>query len=111
MTNGNRLLWAVLSFWAVTSFAERPPSVAKAPSEFHATSAEAQGPTPGAAYLATLPYEMRNKLRKDGRVLLELQRKKGYVHAVIRLERPIDEAYALITQPARQQQYVPHVAQ
>lgn len=111
MRNGLRLAGIALILCGLTAFAGRPPPMGKAPPEFYATPAGAEGPTPGARFLATLPYAARNKLRKDGRVILELQRKRGYVHAVVRLERPIGEAYALVSRPSTQQSYVPHVTQ
>lgn len=103
--------WAVVVLSGLTAFAERPPPAGKAPAEFYATPSGAEGPSPGARFLATLPFEARDKLRKDGKVVLELKRKQGYVHAVIRLERPIDEAFAIITRPSAQARYMPHVAQ
>lgn len=110
MANPISLAWAAVIFLGLPAFAERPPPVARAPTEFYSTPAGAQGPTPGARFLATLPYDARDKLRKNGRVILELHRKKGYVRAAVRLDRPIDEVYAIITQPSSQQRYVPHVA-
>lgn len=109
--NHLRSISVALILSALAASAARPPSAGRAPSEFYATPTAGDGPTPGARFLATLPYEARNKLRKDGRVVLELQRKKGYVHAVVRLDRPIDEVYELITRPSSQHRYVPHVAQ
>ena len=111
MRNGSRFAFAALICWGLIAFADRPPSIGKAPRELYETPAGAEGPTPGARFLATLPYDARNKLRKDGRVILQLDRKRGYVRAVIKLDRPIDEAYALVTRPSTQQRYVPHVAQ
>lgn len=105
---GERLVMAVVLVSAVAALAERPPPAGQAPAEYYATPDGVGGPTPGARFLGTLNYATRNELRKDGSVVLE---KKGtkFLRAVIRLERPIEEVYAIITQPTDQARYLPHV--
>lgn len=97
----------------VSSFnvmADRPAASGHAPSELFATESGVDGPTPGSRYLATLPNDTREALRKEGRAVLS-GKEQGQIRAVIRFERPIDQVFASITQPSQMSKYLPHVDQ
>ncbi len=102
-------LAAVVMVISLDAFAQRPPA-----REHAAEALLKPDPTPaGARFLATLPFATRETLRKEGFVVLDTKTKVeggGMVRAVLRLERPIDEVYALITEPSSQAGYLPHVS-
>ena len=107
----HRVMWAAVLLSGMTAFAEQPPAQGHAPAEFFATPDGIGGPTPGARFLATLPFSARETLRKEGRVVLDHKKGKtnGLVRAVIRFERPRDEVFGLITQPSQQARYLANV--
>lgn len=99
---------AVLVTTSFPSLAQRPPAQGHAPAELLVTTGPA---TPGARFLATLPAATRKALQRNGQVLLDqkMEDTSGMVRAVLRFERPLDEVFALITQPSLQTKYLPHV--
>jgi uncharacterized protein YndB with AHSA1/START domain len=106
MGTGHQVI-AVVLISSLAAFAERPPPMGHAPREFYVAET---GVTPGSRFLATLSPAAREILRKEGRVILEAKKKDdGLVRAVIRFERPVDEVFAVITQPSQQARYLPHV--
>lgn len=110
MNSFRRVVCAVIVTSALGAFAERPPA------RHHAKPEVMQGEdglTPGARFLATLPASAREELRKKGQVVLDqaANGKDNLIRAVVRFERPRDRVFAVITQPARQSEYLPHVTQ
>ncbi len=106
---GHQVL-AVVLMSSLVAVAERPPASGHAPREFFVTEAGVGGPTPGARFVASLSYSARETLRKEGRAVLEPKKKDdGLIRAVIRFERPIDEVFAVITQPSQQARYLKNV--
>lgn len=105
-----QLCAVVVMMSSLAAVAERPPAAGHAPPEFFASEPGVDGPTPGARFLASLSYSSRETLRKEGRAVLEPRKKDdGLVRAVIRFERPVDEVFAVITQPSQQERYLTHV--
>lgn len=96
----------LLATLAAFSAHARPPAKGHGPT----LPALDGGGTEGARYLATLPSAVREALERDGLVLLP-QPAGGstMVRAVARFRRPRAEVFALVSQPAQQQTYVPHV--
>lgn len=107
----HRVMWAAVLLSGLSAFAEQPPAQGHAPAEFFATPDGVDGPTPGARFLATLPFSARETLRKEGRVVLDHKKAKGngLARAVIRFERPREAVFASITQPSQQSRYLTHV--
>jgi uncharacterized protein YndB with AHSA1/START domain len=105
-----QLCAVVVVMSSLAAVAERPPPMGHAPREFFVR--EAGGTTPGARFLATLPNSTRETLRREGRAVLDRRQKDdGLIRAVIRFEKPIDQVFAVITQPSQQARYLPHVDQ
>jgi hypothetical protein len=70
--------------------------------------------TPGARFLRTLTPPTRAELEKNAQVVLATpggSGRDGLIHAVLRFERPLDEAFAILTQPSTQATWLPHVTQ
>lgn len=110
MNSLNRVVCAVIAVSSLVVFAERPPA------RHHAKPELLQGTdglTPGARFLATLSPSAREELRRKGQVVLDQSAngKDNLIRAVVRFERPRDQVFAVITQPARQREYLPHVTQ
>ena len=110
MNSFNRVVCTVLVASAMVALAERPPA------RHHAKPEVMQGNdglTPGARYLATLPAAAREQLRKKGYAVLDQSSngKDNLIRAVVRFERPADQVFAVITQPSREVEYLPHVTQ
>jgi uncharacterized protein YndB with AHSA1/START domain len=107
---GELLVCAVVGFTSSSAFAARPPSTGQAEFLGSESGGAADGPTAGARFLAALPVSARETLRKEGRAMLDEKAKgNGMLRAVIRFERPIDEVFAVITEPSDQQRYLPNV--
>lgn len=91
--------------------AGRPPAVGhRLVGDASARSGATQ--SPGAAYLAALPLAARETLLKKGQVVLEATASDAgptMVRAAVRLERPLSDVYALVSNPQAQSTYMPHV--
>lgn len=112
MGSGNRWLCAAVLLSGLTALAERPPPRGLPDPELFVTAGAADGMTPGARFLATLPPPARELLRKEGRVVLDQKAKDdGLVRAVIRFERSPEEVFAIITKPSQQSRYLTHVSE
>lgn len=111
MTRQNRWVFAAVVSTALLAFAERPPA------REHALPEVVTGVddlTPGARFVATLSPRARETLAKDGQVVLDTRRGSGdqtLLRAVMRFDRPVDEVFAIITQPSQQVASLPHVTQ
>ncbi|MDP1829141.1 MAG: SRPBCC family protein [Archangium sp.] len=106
----NRGIWGAVILSSLLAFAERPPAKGAAAPELIAGT---DGMSPGGRFLSKLPFATRDTLRKEGHVVLDTKGASGdgLLRAVIRFERPIDEVFAIITQPSEQVGYLPHVTQ
>jgi hypothetical protein len=70
--------------------------------------------TPGERFLRTLTPPTRAELEKSGQVVLASpggSSRDGLIHAVLRFDRPLDETFAILTQPSTQATWLPHVTQ
>lgn len=108
-------LGATLSLLTLSSLAhaERPPAKGHAAAELF-TNSDGGTETPGQKFLQTLSAAEREKLKKDGQVVLDSKVVSGgpmMVRAVAIFKRPKAEAYALITRPSEQSSYLPHVSE
>ena len=68
--------------------------------------------SPGARYLESLPPSAREALLKDGQVILDTKTSgsgPSLVKAAVRFARSRADTYALISQPAEQHTFLPHV--
>jgi hypothetical protein len=66
----------------------------------------------GAAYLAALSPELREALKANGQVFLDDTNGQGgtkLLKALVRVERPKREVFALLTQPSTQASYLPNL--
>lgn len=104
----NRLMLAALIVTSVVAFAERPEARGHALPD---VMVGVDALTPGARFVAKLPPSARAALERDAQVVLDATKDQTLVRAVMRFDRPIDEAFAIITQPSRQTTYLPHVTQ
>jgi uncharacterized protein YndB with AHSA1/START domain len=120
----NRWTVAALVLIALPAFAERPPArdhAATEITEFKETDAGVEAQTPGVRFLATLSPSERAAFAKEGLAVLDGKSgsssgKTGseaaaLLRAVIRLDRPRAEVFAIITQPSTLVTYMPHVTQ
>lgn len=111
MTPQTRWTFLVTVTTALVASAERPPAREHALPE---VVAGADALTPGARFMAKLPPSARAALVKEGQVVLDTQRGAGdqtLLRAVLKFDRPVDEVFAIITQPSQQASYLPHVTQ
>lgn len=110
MSSLNSVVCAVIAVSSVVAFAERPPARQHAKPEVMEGS---DGRTPGARFLSTLPAGTLDELRKKGLVVLDQKAngKDNLIRAVVRFERPRDQVFSVLTQPAKQFDYLPHVTQ
>ena len=70
------------------------------------------GLSAGRRFLATLPRDAQEAVRKDGQAILDQQTASSgpsLVRAVVRFQRPPSEVFALINQPSEQHAFLPHV--
>lgn len=103
----NRLGFALL-VTPLFAFAERPAARGHALPD---VVAGVDALTPGARFVARLPPSSREALKRDAQVVLDPTKDQTLVRAVMRFDRPVDEVFAIITQPSQQTTYLPHVTQ
>jgi hypothetical protein len=109
---GWRIQLLVLLLTPALAGAERPPPKGQ-PTAF-ASSGDGGTRTAGANYLAALPEAARKTLEKEGVVVLDQQAKEAgpaFLRAVVRFNRPIAQVYPLLSHPAEQSKFLPHVDQ
>lgn len=104
-------LAVVLGGLAASALAEpRPPPRGHATVEL--TNPDGGTASPGARFIATLSASAQTALKKDSQVLLEQQTSTSgpsLVKAVVRLNRPKAEVYAVLSAPSEQHTFLPHV--
>jgi hypothetical protein len=97
---------ARLTFAALALCGSVAAAAARPPPRGHAIASA------GSRYLESLPVQARTALERDAQVVLDEEASSSgpaLLRAVVRFDRPLGEVYALLTQPAEQHTYLPHV--
>jgi hypothetical protein len=105
-----RLCALVTALACAAALGEQRPPPRGHPLEL-AAAADAGVPT-GRRYLEALPRQAREAVLKDGLVILDqpvASAGSTLVQAVVRFDRPRSEVYALLSHPADQHTFVPHI--